>query len=279
MSVLHQIQRLQASSLSAFHAVFEMGGVVPPISTRNIGDLAGAIRTIPSGGPTLGKLSELTPSTSTTIYIMSPMGLPVEYMVIGQAPPSAEYVGWDNATFLMPRHSDIHGSILFSSLAQPTTDYENSQLHQFINSEEYIDRLPLWLQSRIIFGRIPYIPGINGTSVSAGDTGLLCRFFTPSAAEVRGSAVADFPTQGAGFEVFVNNFTRQMSDRYGGRHAYHLRDINTSGTHILNIATNGSALSTPITHASHPRPIFALPSSTQYVTIDGGMFIVSDEWA
>lgn len=195
-------------------------------------------------------------------------GVRTPWLVVHQGRPSTMYYDVScDGTWLLCK--DVYSSKQWSKIVK--NDYSLSNIRAYMDST-FLSSIDQNVRNVIKDVRIPYRPGGgSGTSVNSGASGLFCKIFLLSAAEVN-IGFNNRPKEGVRLKYFMNCNTTGADDlrvaNYNGVPGdWWLRTPDTATSNsailVLNTGARGSA---NVTYLHGFRPAMVLPKE---VLVDG----------
>ena len=117
-----------------------------------------------------------------TILKLNEYGKPINYILVQQGSPSADYVGFENVALLL--RQDIHSKMYWDTRYNK---YASSIVNTWL-SETFPDCLDEDIRAHLMTVKIPYAAGTYGDNIQKGENGLSCQAFLPSTVEINLSA-------------------------------------------------------------------------------------------
>lgn len=194
-------------------------------------------------------------------------GVRTPWIVVEQGCPSPMYDESCDGTWLMCK--DVYSSKQWSKSVK--NDYSTSSIRAYMDST-FLTSIDQSVRSVIKDVRIPYRPGSgSSTSVNSGASGLRCKVFLLSAAEVN-LGFNNRPKEGVWLKYFMNCNTTGADDlrvaNYNGVPGdWWLRTPDTAASNNAVFVTSAGAMSSANVAYLHGfRPAMVLP---QEVLVDG----------
>lgn len=187
-------------------------------------------------------------------------GVRTPWIVVEQGCPSPMYDASCDGTWLL--YKDVYSSKQWSKTVK--NDYSLSNIRAYMDST-FLNAIDKNVRSVIKDVRIPYRPGSgSSTSVNSGASGLFCKIFLLSAAEVN-IGFNNRPKEGVWLKYFMNCNTTGADDirvaNYNGVPGdWWLRTPDTAKSSNAVLVTNTGAMSSANVAYLHGfRPALVLP--------------------
>jgi hypothetical protein len=253
---MSSIQETRFSEIA--NAIRGKTGRTAPIAANDFASEIGSIET-GGGSAVAGRLADL--QRLETVHIPHDGQIRTFTLFRQNGAPNANYVGWGNCTFLIQTR-------LFEQESWGVMDYSLSNIHLWLHNI-YIQRFPMWVQSLLVQGRIPFRTGEVGTVISEGENGALVRAFMPSQLELglnmTGTAIIRV---GTNFDAFISNAERiALGSTNNTGVIYGTRTLSSSTDFtMMQISVNGASSSTATAHTTTRalRPVIALPPTVAF---------------
>lgn len=236
-------------------------GVARAVQKAYVGDPRGVAKLWYQRGTPLGSLA-----VGSVVYF-AVNGVRTPWIVVEQGCPSPMYDDSCDGTWLLCK--DVYSSKQWSKTVK--NDYSLSGIRAYMDST-FLNSIDQNVRSVIKDVRIPYRPGSgSSTSVNSGASGLFCKIFLLSAAEVN-IGFNNRPKEGVWLKHFMNCNTTGADDlrvaNYNGvPYDWWLRtpDTATSNSAVL-VTKTGAKSSENVAYLHGFRPALVLP---QEVLVDG----------
>lgn len=237
-------------------------GVARAVQKAYVGDPRGVAKLWYQRGTPLGNLA-----VGSVVYF-AVGGVRTPWLVVHQGRPSTMYYDVScDGTWLLCK--DVYESKQWSKSVK--NDYSTSNIRVYMDST-FLNSIDQNVRSVIKDVRIPYRPGGgSSTSVNSGASGLLCKVFLLSAAEVN-LGFNNRPKEGVWLKYFMNCATTgadntRVANYNGSPEAWWLRTPDTATSNAAVLVTNTGAMSSANVAYLHGfRPAMVLPKE---VLVDG----------
>lgn len=236
-------------------------GTARAVQKAYVGDPRGVAKLWYQLGTPLGSLA-----VGSVVYF-AVGGVRTPWIVVNQGRPGTMYDASCDGTWLLCK--DVYESKQWSKTVK--NDYSLSNIKAYMNST-FFNSISQKVRDVIKDVRIPYRPGGgSSTSVNSGASGLLCKIFLLSAAEVN-IGFNNRPKEGVWLKYFMNCNTTGADNirvaNYNGVPGYWwLRTPDTATSNNAVLVTNTGAMSSSNVAYLHGfRPALVLP---QEVLVDG----------
>ena len=236
-------------------------GIARAVQKAYVGDPGGVAKLWYQRGTPLGSLS-----VGSVVYF-AVGGVRTPWIVVEQGCPSPMYDESCGGTWLLCK--DVYSSKQWSKSVK--NDYSTSTIGAYMNST-FFNSISQKVRDVIKDVRIPYRPGGgSSTSVNSGASGLRCKVFLLSAAEVN-LGFNNRPKEGVWLKYFMNCNTTGADDlraaNYNGVPGdWWLRTPDTAASNNAVLVTKTGAMSSANVAYLHGfRPALVLP---QEVLVDG----------
>lgn len=236
-------------------------GTARAVQKAYVGDPRGVAKLWYQLGTPLGSLA-----VGSVVYF-AVGGVRTPWIVVNQGRPGTMYDASCDGTWLLCK--DVYESKQWSKTVK--NDYSLSNIKAYMNST-FFNSISQKVRDVIKDVRIPYRPGGgSSTSVNSGASGLLCKIFLLSAAEVN-IGFNNRPKEGVWLKYFMNCNTTGADDlrvaNYNGVPGdWWLRtpDTATSNNAVL-VTKTGAMSSSNVAYLHGFRPALVLPKE---VLVDG----------
>lgn len=236
-------------------------GVAMAVQKAYVGDQRGVAKLWYQRGTPLGALA-----VGSVVYF-AVGGVRTPWLVVHQGRPGTMYDASCDGTWLLCK--DVYESKQWSKIVK--NDYSLSNIRAYMEST-FLNSIDQSVRSVIKDVRIPYRPGGgSSTSVNSGASGLLCKIFLLSAAEVN-IGFNNRPKEGVWLKYFMNCNTTgadniRVANYNGVPDDWWLRtpDTATSNNAVI-VANTGAMSSANVAYLHGFRPALVLP---QEVLVDG----------
>lgn len=235
-------------------------GIARTVQKAYFGDPRGVAELWHQRGTPLGSLAV------GSVVHLAVEGVRTPWIVVEQGCPSPMYDASCDGTWLL--HKDVYSSKQWSKTVK--NDYSLSSIHAYMNST-FFNSIGQDVRDVIKQVRIPYRPGGgSSTSVNSGASGLLCKIFLLSAAEVN-IGFNNRPKEGVWLKYFMNCNTTaddlRVATYNGVPGDWWLRTPDTATSNNAVLVTNKGAMSSANVAYLHGfRPAMVLPKE---VLVDG----------
>ena len=202
-----------------------------------------------------------------TILKLNEYGKPINYILVQQGSPSADYVGFENVALLF--RQDIHSKMYWDTRYNK---YAPSIVNTWL-SETFPDSLDEDIRAHLMTVKIPYAADNYGKNIQKGENGLSCQAFLPTHTEINLNPPDSTPL-GATLSYFKGADNSKRIAKYdNSEDEWWLRAtsdyINSEHYHALTVTKTGSYGADAVEVTPHGvRP--AVPLSKDLLVLDDG---------